>query len=924
MSTTCPSNSTECLLRAIISNTDQGYNWNPLNFAFTAALSILAFVIAVIGLLQALVSAGPGRLKASLGALGPVYSDKAKTRFDRTELRFRTVAAVPVINVDKILAFYGDKRYVEDEKASGLRSQPLVHPVAGWALLLQELFLTDVPFKTVPNLTDYLPSDVLAAPALASVESLLVLGIMRGCDQLREDQDGWITALGPSRQIDFVVHPGIGPIGTYRNFTYAERTLAYDHGEICGLIYECLGLLRFDNKVVFEPVFRPSMDMDCRLHWYKFEDILNDALSVCSHHHARCRSRRGQVKSSDCYGLFSRDNFNSRDVFIMTALMMADTPWLVKAFPSKGIQLHRLVSAVKNDSFSWLWEAPLKYELESLLGGSKLAVIADQFMTGERFDHRQMPMGRTSWALSCGRQTIEPVTRPILRPAKGLVELLGSNEALEWTCESDDMRISEDAVSHALSWLADSEYFIQLQNLDARRARYWLRFQLAEIDWWLAEHAGIDAICAVANIAYHTPFMLNNNEGDLMYDRPTYIKCKAKFLLPETLDFYKLPWDRDPRDPSYVIVKQYIDPGLQDILFKHTRNIMLHRRNVGRARTSMSLFHTVSALSGHRTSSLSHTVSPSPDQAIGDPSGRDPGTRVQERQMVTRPFDVWNWNENQVPSRNASPPPPSPPDSIWDEAARSQASPHTVSPRRRRSDGFRTDTRSVKTEDESRRPSSIDAGGIHSVESTRHSHEDVNRVLRLHLELPAYTALPPSPQESSPDDDQSSSSKDVPFHARDQVSLATLSRQKIAFESSAVDGYVHWQHRTPWMPDPSVLSAQNIKALDRRNNEHGQGHMEPDFASNTRAPPVPSHPPSDTPSKAPSNNAHHQSHTPPPSTHSRPSTKGTVFSSPDPRMKAMETLLFFRAVLFAALLASASDSTVLLKSEKRKQVVQVL
>jgi len=57
---------------------------------------------------------------------------------------------------------------------------------------------------------------------------------------------------------------------------------------------------------------------------------------------------------------------------------------------------------------------------------------------------------------------------------------------------------------------------------------------------------------------------------------------------------------------------------------------------------------------------------------------------------------------------------------------------------------------------------------------------------------------------------------------------------------------------------------------------------------------------------------------------SRVSTHGFVENAPNLSMKALEALVFFRAVLVAAFLASGADSTLLLKSEKRVQVVQVL
>ena len=84
MTAICPNNSTECLLRALL-DTQSGFNWDPLNFAFTAAIGVLALVIAGVTVFQGLLSAGPGRLKASKTAIGP-YAAKTKTRFDWHEL----------------------------------------------------------------------------------------------------------------------------------------------------------------------------------------------------------------------------------------------------------------------------------------------------------------------------------------------------------------------------------------------------------------------------------------------------------------------------------------------------------------------------------------------------------------------------------------------------------------------------------------------------------------------------------------------------------------------------------------------------------------------------------------------------------------------------------------------------------------------
>jgi hypothetical protein len=79
--------------------------------------------------------------------------------------------------------------------------------------------------------------------------------------------------------------------------------------------------------------------------------------------------------------------------------------------------------------------------------------------------------------------------------------------------------------------------------------------------------------------------------------RPTYIKVNRKYLLPDTLDHYHLPWEWDkaclPRgtltldlanrfqnNSEYIVIKRYIDNDFQDVLFEHTKMIKLKRKTI--------------------------------------------------------------------------------------------------------------------------------------------------------------------------------------------------------------------------------------------------------------------------------------------------------------------------------------------------------
>lgn len=72
-------------------------------------------------------------------------------------------------------------------------------------------------------------------------------------------------------------------------------------------------------------------------------------------------------------------------------------------------------------------------------------------------------------------------------------------------------------------------------------------------------------------------------------NRPTYIKIATKYCLPETLEFYNLPWMYDPHSDKYILIKQYISHELTEELFTHTKRIIRKReRTSTRERDSVT------------------------------------------------------------------------------------------------------------------------------------------------------------------------------------------------------------------------------------------------------------------------------------------------------------------------------------------------
>ncbi|KAL8944102.1 MAG: hypothetical protein Q9216_000693 [Gyalolechia sp. 2 TL-2023] len=60
-------------------------------------------------------------------------------------------------------------------------------------------------------------------------------------------------------------------------------------------------------------------------------------------------------------------------------------------------------------------------------------------------------------------------------------------------------------------------------------------------------------------------------------NKTTYIKVHRKYLSPDTLDAYGLPWEWDDEDSNYLVIKCWINQKDQDKLFAHTSKLREQR-----------------------------------------------------------------------------------------------------------------------------------------------------------------------------------------------------------------------------------------------------------------------------------------------------------------------------------------------------------
>ena len=62
--------------------------------------------------------------------------------------------------------------------------------------------------------------------------------------------------------------------------------------------------------------------------------------------------------------------------------------------------------------------------------------------------------------------------------------------------------------------------------------------------------------------------------------RPTYIRVQVRHLFPQTLEAYQLPWEYDPSDDRYILIKDYISHEFQQELFEHTRRLKIRQEKL--------------------------------------------------------------------------------------------------------------------------------------------------------------------------------------------------------------------------------------------------------------------------------------------------------------------------------------------------------
>ncbi|RTE72462.1 hypothetical protein BHE90_013123 [Fusarium euwallaceae] len=201
-STECSLNTTECILKTVVSilseiqDGNNEYNWDPLSFAVTAVIGVIALFFAALTIGQGLLAAGPGRTKSGAYAIGP-WSRLNYTKFDWVEMRYRTVSRTPVLFAGTIMGWGWNelghirrlrtldlplaKEQVRLEDPKHLKKRHDDYFPAKWLALLTAMGLDETVIWGVKSTgADYIPSDFSTVPAYGSIRFVVILTIIYG------------------------------------------------------------------------------------------------------------------------------------------------------------------------------------------------------------------------------------------------------------------------------------------------------------------------------------------------------------------------------------------------------------------------------------------------------------------------------------------------------------------------------------------------------------------------------------------------------------------------------------------------------------------------------------------------------------------------------------------------------------------------
>ena len=362
----CPEdeNSTDCLLRELlkaINDKDEEFNWDPLNFAFTVPIGLVAALFAALTIFQAILSAGSGRRRCNKIAIGR-WSKLTTKRWSWHDLMFLSTAKTPLLRSNSILKLLndgksgqqnpGNSEYASTDQSSNATS------AATWLNFLQEINLEDLALSgkdanIAETAADYLPSDFLAVPAYGEVGFIVAMAAAAGAYSWQfNPQSPYPVIIGEDFQFDFRQHPTLGTVGAFSRYVQrAEKKPRYSRKYLAKAIEHARGEIDIATLFPFHETVRKQLSLKEGpvsiniVELPDFQDLL-----------------RGTHGKDYCTGMTRGDlcrlpwYFDRNDEHLLW-LFVADTPKYPPAiFPSGLIHVPNLLSILALNSKFWATE----------------------------------------------------------------------------------------------------------------------------------------------------------------------------------------------------------------------------------------------------------------------------------------------------------------------------------------------------------------------------------------------------------------------------------------------------------------------------------------------------------------------------------------------------------------------------------------
>jgi hypothetical protein len=479
----CSDNSTACLLRAIL-HANSVYNWNPVSVGLTAAIGILALVIAFATVFQGVLAAGPGRLKSSQRAIG-MWAKHTVTRMHWKEFRVRSTAFVPYLRYNELLQLLAAQVSTDQNNEQYVPYNFVAAHPAGWYVLLEELGLQTGSFKMLPCQTDYLPSDIQAAPVSGRVECIVLLAAIAGCDQIRMAENGYPWASGSHCQLTFRGHQQIGTVAVYETFpeprTYGRNTKS----RICSSIALAFGIFRFGGSAI---CILPE-EQNKYQHGGIIVKSLQTRSQTCQHEVCSKQIPDGPLTNE-----------------LALLLLSADPPLSARVFPAKKVNLHENLGILCGRNKGWIDDvAAVNTSIINLVqshGGNVFRIEIDTL--------KQLPLcadrvpidrggGASQWILWLGTQSwaignVQPGQNDLGRP----------NWSSQIRVGPSDFVLVTVALSWCWEWRRNPKCILSLTYEEKEIVSVGVLFQLHEVDWWLRYCGQSDASCEASRLYWST------------------------------------------------------------------------------------------------------------------------------------------------------------------------------------------------------------------------------------------------------------------------------------------------------------------------------------------------------------------------------------------------------------------------------------